>query len=124
VEQYTALIALVPGDDSEGLVPVRDLAAGEVALHRHDYRAALARFSAVIAGSTASEWWIRQRAAHAHLGAGQAERGLGHQRAAVAHLETAIRTLTGLAALNENVEHRQRLARANVELAGVLGIGR
>jgi tetratricopeptide (TPR) repeat protein/predicted Ser/Thr protein kinase len=96
-----------------------DLGRGYSLVLRGEHAAALAALQAVrdrFAARTA-EWWLGQRVAHARLGIGLVEQALGRHGAAIRELETAAATFEELRRRNQDVEHEQRLALAQVALA-------
>ncbi|MEM9491711.1 MAG: hypothetical protein AAGC55_21370, partial [Myxococcota bacterium] len=77
--------------DSDALRVWQHLARGFASHYRGQHEAALPHFAAALAAlpDPADSWWLRERAAHARLGLGMAQRALGRPAAAVAELDRA-----------------------------------
>ncbi len=117
---YDEVVAFAAGSEDEDAVAWRGLAAGHLGLSRGEDSAALAHFEAIRVGSAGrTDWWERQRTAHALLGAALAERALGRTRDALAHLDEAAAIYTEITALNESVDNHQRLAIARRAAAAI-----
>jgi len=114
------VVAVLAGDASANARIARLLATGHAARYRGDDRAARAAFAEVLAAATGDAWWLREAAAHAHLGIGQGWSTFEPPRAALEHLERALATYEQLDKLNEESESKQRLALARVTLAAAL----
>jgi tetratricopeptide (TPR) repeat protein/predicted Ser/Thr protein kinase len=118
--RYAEVAVLARGSTDRDVVSWSDLAAGNAGLSRGDARDALRHFAALIATFSNDTFADRLRAAGGHLGAGIAERALGHDREAIAQLEIAVVQFTEATALTEDVENHRQLALARTTLAAAL----
>jgi tetratricopeptide (TPR) repeat protein/predicted Ser/Thr protein kinase len=96
-----------------------DLARGYSSYYRGEHEDACEALRAVRdrLSTKTTEWWLEQRVAHARLGLGLIEQALGRHRLAIPELEAAVATFEDLRERNQDVEHEQRLALAQVALA-------
>jgi tetratricopeptide (TPR) repeat protein len=119
---FDQLAADLDGATAPEPAAYREFAKGSSHLLRRQYSAACASLATAVALIRSDDpyWWVQKRLAHALLGLGVCQRALGRRGAAIASLDEALGILTQLVDINRDVEHRQRLARAQVELAEAL----
>ncbi|HEX7841085.1 MAG TPA: hypothetical protein VF469_26590, partial [Kofleriaceae bacterium] len=119
---YAAAVARTAdsgGDDD--VAQWHRLLGGELALLQHDPERAIAELSPVRdlrAGS--AKWWERADGLRAMVGIGIAEAARGDTDGAIRDLDAAISGYPDVIAVNEDVENRRYLARAERALARVL----
>lgn len=118
---YRRAVASEEGVDDAEVVRRQQLCHGELALLRGEpLRASAALEPIYQKSSTSPNWWERADALRAAVGLGQAAMAQEDPQSAIRWLETAVRDLPSIVAMNEEVEYKRYLARARRALAELL----